>query len=259
MNVSRLFITRPVATTLLSCGLALAGLIAYFLLPVSAMPQVDFPAIVVIAQLPGASPQTVATSVTTPLERHLSAIAGVDQMTSQSTEGRAQIVLIFSLRRNIHGAESDVEAAIQAARQDMPASLRSNPRYFAYNPSEAPILILALTSNTLPIGQVYNVASTVIYQKLLQVPGVGEIDIGGSSLPAIRINLDPRQLFAYGIGLEDVRAAIAAANANSPKGALSVGGRRYQIYVNDAATRVRQYRKLIIAYRNGAAVRLGSF
>ncbi|EQD59678.1 Acriflavin resistance protein, partial [mine drainage metagenome] len=178
--------------------------------------------------------------------------------TSQSTEGRSQIVLIFSLRRNIHGAESDVEAAIQAARQDMPASLRSNPQYFAYNPSEAPILILALTSKTLPIGQVYNVASTIIYQKLLQVPGVGEIDIGGSSLPAIRIDLDPRQLFNYGIGLEDVRAAIAAANANSPKGALSFGGRRYQIYVNDAATRVRQYRKLIIAYRNGAAVRLGS-
>ena len=258
MNISRLFITRPVATTLLSCGLALSGLIAYFLLPVSAMPQVDFPAIVVMANLPGASPETVATSVTTPLERHLSAIAGVDQMTSQSTEGRSQIVLIFSLRRNINGAASDVEAAIQAARVDMPASLRSNPQYFAFNPSEAPILILALTSKTLPIGAVYNAASTIIYQKLLQVPGVGEVDIGGSSLPAIRINLDPRQLFNYGIGLEDVRAAIAAANANSPKGALSFDGRRYQIYVNDSATRVRQYRRLIIAYRKGAAVRLGS-
>ncbi len=258
MNVSRVFITRPVATTLLSCGLALAGLIAYFLLPVSAMPQVDFPAIVVSAQLPGASPETVATSVTTPLERRLSAIAGVEQMTSQSTEGRSQIVLIFSLSRNIHGAESDVEAAIQAARQDMPASLRSNPQYFAYNPSEAPILILALTSRTLPVGQVYNAASTIIYQRLLQVPGVGEIDIGGSSLPAIRIDLDPRQLFNYGIGLEDVRAAIAAANANSPKGALSIDGRRYQIYVNDSATTVQQYERLVIAYRKGAAVRLGS-
>ena len=258
MNISRLFITRPVATTLLSCGLALAGLIAYFLLPVSAMPQVDFPFIVVYASLPGASPQTVATSVTTPLERRLSAIAGVDEMTSRSTQGQSQIVLRFSLSRNIHGAESDVEAAIQAARQDLPASLKANPGYWAFNPSEAPILILALTSKTVPIGQVYNAASTVIQQKILQVPGVGNIDIGGSSLPAIRITLDPRQLFKYGIGLEDVRAAIAAANANSPKGAISTGSRRYQIYVNDTATTVRQYRSLVIAYRNGAAVRLGN-
>ena len=257
MNVSRLFITRPVATTLLSCGLALAGLVAYFLMPVAPMPQVDFPAIVVYATLPGASPETVATSVTTPLERRLSSIAGIDQMTSTSTEGNSQIVLIFSLKRNIHGAESDVEAAIQAAREDMPASLRSDPGYWAFNPSEAPILILALTSRTLPIGQVYDAASTIIQQKILQVPGVGNIDIGGSSLPAIRIDLNPRQLFNYGIGLEDVRAAIAAANADSPKGALSFDGRRYQIYVNDTATRLSQYRKLIIAYRNGAPVRLG--
>ena len=249
---------RPVATTLLSCGLALAGLIAYFLLPVSAMPQVDFPFIVVYANLPGASPDTVATSVTTPLERRLSAIAGVERMTSSSTEGNTRIVLQFSLSRDIHGAESDVEAAIQAARQDLPASLRSNPGYWAFNPAEAPILILALTSKTLPIGQVYNAASTVIQQKILQVPGVGNIDIGGSSLPAIRITLDPRQLFKYGIGLEDVRAAIAAANADSPKGAIGTGERRYQIYVNDTAATVAQYRSLIIAYRNGAAVRLGS-
>ena len=258
MNISRPFITRPVATTLLSCGLALAGLIAYFLMPVSKMPQVDFPAIVVLAQLPGASPNTVATSVTTPLERRLSSIAGIDQMTSQSTEGQSVIVLIFSLRRSIHGAESDVEAAIQAARQDMPASLRANPTYWAYNPSEAPILILALTSRTLPIGQVYNAASTIIKQKLLEVPGVGEVDIGGSSLPAIRININPRQLFHYGIGLEDVRAAIAARNADSPKGAIAFGGRRYQVYVNDTASKAAQYRNLIIAYRDGAAVRLGN-
>jgi multidrug efflux pump len=257
VNLSRLFITRPVAITLLSCGLALAGLVAYFLLPVAPMPQVDFPAIVVYANLPGASPETVATSLTTPLERRLSSIAGIDQMTSQSTEGRSQIVLIFSLSRDIHGAESDVEAAIQAARQDMPAALRSNPGYWAYNPSEAPILILALTSRTRPIGQVYDAASTIIQQKILQVPGVGNIDIGGSSLPAIRIDLNPRQLFQYGIGLEDVRAAIAASNANSPKGALSFNARRYQIYVNDTSSEVGQYRRLIIAYRNGAPVRLG--
>ena len=258
MNVSRLFITRPVATTLLSCGLALAGIVAYFLMPVAPMPQVDFPAIVVYANLPGASPETVATSVTTPLERRLSAIAGIDQMTSSSTEGQSRIVLIFSLSRNIHGAESDVEAAIQAARQDMPASLRSDPGYWAFNPSEAPILILALTSKTLPIGQVYDAASTIIQQKILQVPGVGNINIGGSSLPAIRIDLNPRQLFKYGIGLEDVRAAIAAANADSPKGALSFNGRRYQIYVNDTATKLSEYRRLIIAYRSGAPVRLGN-
>ncbi len=193
MNVSRFFITRPVATTLLSCGLALAGIVAYFLMPVAPMPQVDFPAIVVYASLPGASPETVATSVTTPLERRLSSIAGIDQMTSSSTEGQSRIVLIFSLSRNIHGAESDVEAAIQAARQDMPASLRSDPGYWAFNPSEAPILILALTSKTLPIGQVYDAASTIIQQKILQVPGVGNINIGGSSLPAIRIDLNPRR------------------------------------------------------------------
>ncbi len=258
MNISRPFITRPVATTLLSCGLALAGLIAYFLLPVSAMPQVDFPAIVVYAHLPGASPDTVATSVTTPLERRLSSIAGIEQMTSKSTEGTSHIVLIFNLSRNIHGAESDVEAAIQAARSDLPASLRANPGYWAYNPAGAPILILALTSRTVPIGQVYDAASTIMQQKILQVPGVGNIDIRGSSLPAIRIDINPRQLFKYGIGLEDVRAAIAAANADSPKGALSFDGRRYQVYVNDTATKAAQYRRLVIAYRNGAAVRLGS-
>jgi multidrug efflux pump len=257
MNVSKLFVTRPVATTLLSCGLALAGLAAYFLLPVSSMPEVDFPAIVVMAQLPGASPETVATAVTTPLERHLSAIAGVDEMTSQSSEGSSRVILLFDLDRDIHGAESDVQAAIEAARQDLPGSLRQNPTYHAFNPSDAPILILSLTSDTLPIGQLYDAASTVIQQKLLQIEGVGDVSLGGSSLPAIRIDLNPQALFNYGIGLEDVRAAIAAANANAPKGALDDPQHRYQIYVNDTATSPAQYRSLIIAYRNGAAVRLG--
>jgi multidrug efflux pump len=221
------------------------------------MPTVDFPAIVVMAQLPGASPETVATSVTTPLERHLSAIAGVDEMTSQSSEGSSRIILIFDLDRDIHGAESDVQAAIEAARQDLPGSLRQNPTYRAFNPSDAPILILALTSDTLPIGDLYDAASTVIQQKLLQIEGVGDVTIGGSSLPAIRIDLNPQALFNYGIGLEDVRAAIAAANANAPKGALDDPRHRYQIYVNDGATTPAQYRSLIVAYRNGAAVRLG--
>ncbi len=257
MSLSTPFIKRPVATTLLSCGLALVGIVAYFILPVASMPEVDFPAIVVQAQLPGASPDTVATSVTTPLERHLSGIAGVDEMTSQSGVGSARIVLIFDLNRDIHGAESDVQSAIEAARVDLPSSLRQNPTYRAWNPADAPILILALTSSTLTTGQVYDAASTIIQQKLLQIEGVGDVTIGGSSLPAIRIDLDPEALFKYGIGLEDVRAAIAAANADSPKGAVEASARRYQIYVNDTATTTQQYSSLIIAYRNGAAVRLG--
>ena len=257
MNISRPFVIRPVATTLLSCGLALAGLAAYFLLPVSSMPTVDYPAIVVMGALPGASPETVATSVTTPLERHLSAIAGVEEMTSDSSEGSSRVILLFSLDRDIHGAESDVQAAIEAARQDLPGSLRQNPTYHAFNPSDAPILILALTSDTLPIGQLYDAASTVIQQKLLQIEGVGDVSLGGSSLPAVRIDLNPQALFKYGIGLEDVRAAISAANANAPKGALDDPQRRYQIYVNDSATDPAQYSSLIVAYRNGAAVRLG--
>jgi multidrug efflux pump len=257
VNISRPFVMRPVATTLLSCGLALAGLFAYFLLPVADMPQVDMPAIVVMAQLPGASPETVSTAVTTPLERALSGIAGVDEMTSDSSEGNARIVLLFDLDRDIHGAESDVEAAIQAARQDLPSSLRQNPSYRAFNPADAPILIFALTSDTLSTGAVYDAASTIIQQRLLQIEGVGDVTIGGSSLPAVRVDLDPQALFKYGIGLEDVRAAIAAANANAPKGALNDTSRHYQIYVNDTATTPEQYRALVIAYRKGAAVRLG--
>ncbi len=257
MSVSTLFIKRPVATTLLSCGLALVGIVAYFLLPVASMPEVDFPAIVVQASLPGASPDTVSTSVTTPLERHLSAIAGVDEMTSSSSVGSARVVLVFDLSRDIHGAESDVQSAIEAARADLPTALRQNPTYRAFNPADAPILILALTSKTLTTGQIYDAASTVIQQKLLQLQGVGDVTLGGSSLPAVRIDLNPQALFKYGIGLEDVRAAISAANANSPKGAVDDSARRYQVYVNDTATTPEQYRSLIIAYRDGAPVRLG--
>ncbi|HEX4268195.1 MAG TPA: efflux RND transporter permease subunit [Steroidobacteraceae bacterium] len=257
MSISTPFIRRPVATTLLSCGLALVGIVAYFLLPVASMPEVDFPAIVVQASLPGASPDTVATSVTTPLERHLSAVAGVDEMTSSSSVGSARVVLVFDLSRDIHGAESDVQSAIEAARADLPTALRQNPTYRAFNPADAPVLILALTSNTLTTGQVYDAASTVIQQKLLQLEGVGDVSLGGSSLPAVRIDLNPQALFKYGIGLEDVRAAISAANANSPKGAVDDNARRYQVYVNDTATTPEQFRSLIIAYRDGAAVHLG--
>ena len=257
MNISRPFVTRPVATTLLSCGLLLAGIIAYFFLPVASLPEIDSPAIVVEAELPGASPENVATSVTTPLERHLSAIAGVEEMTSESSVGSSRIVLIFDLDRSIRGAASDVEAAIQAARQDMPASLRSNPSYETFNPADAAILLVALTSKTLPMGQIYDAASTIIQQRLSEIEGVGEVEVAGSSLPAVRIDLNPLALFKYGIGLEDIRAAISAANANAPKGAIDGRKRRYQIYVNDTSTTPEQYRSLIVAYRNGAPVHLG--
>jgi multidrug efflux pump len=256
VSIAAPFIRRPVATTLLTIGLALAGGLAFFLLPVSPMPNVDMPTIVVSASLPGASPETVATSVTTPLERHLGTIAGVTEMTSQSAVGSSRLTLQFELSRNIDGAARDVEAAIQAARIDLPSSLRSNPGYRKLNPSDAPVLILALTSATLTAGQIYDSASTILQQKLLQVDGIGDVTIGGSSLPAVRIELNPRALFRYGIGLEDVRAALSAANANSPKGAVDFGNNRYQIYVNDTATRAAQYQSLIVAYRNNAGVRL---
>jgi len=256
MSIAAPFIRRPVATTLLTIGLALAGGVAFFLLPVSPLPNVDLPTIVVTEALPGASPETVATSVTTPLERHLGTIAGVTEMTSQSAVGSSSVVLQFDLSRNIDGAARDVEAAIQAARIDLPSSLRSNPGYRKLNPSDAPVMILALTSDTLTAGQIYDSASTILQQKLLQVQGVGDVTIGGSSLPAVRVELNPRALFKYGIGLEDVRAALSAANANSPKGAIDFGQQRYQIYVNDTATRAAEYKSLVVAYRNNAAVRL---
>ncbi|MBV8735720.1 MAG: efflux RND transporter permease subunit [Alphaproteobacteria bacterium] len=256
MNPSASFIRRPVATTLLTIGMALAGLFAYFKLPVAPLPQVDFPTIVVSATMPGASPDTMATTVATPLERHLGIIADVTQMTSASTVGNSRIVLQFNLSRNIDGAARDVEAAINAARADLPTSLRQNPTYRKVNPADAPIAILSMTSDTLTRGQIYDAASTVMQQALSQIDGIGQVAISGSSLPAVRVELNPAALFKYGIGLEDVRAALASANAHSPKGALEDGGRRYQIYTNDQANRAADYKPLIIAYRNGAAVRL---
>jgi multidrug efflux pump len=217
---------------------------------------VDYPTISVQASQPGASPAVMATSVATPLERYLGTIANVTEMTSSSSLGSTRITLQFGLDRDINGAARDVQAAINAAHADLPASLRSNPTYRKVNPADAPIMILALTSTTLSQGQLYDAAATILQQKLSQVSGIGQVDLGGSSLPAVRVELEPRALFRYGIGLEDVRAAIAAANANSPKGAIEAGGRHYQIYTNDQARRADQYRGLVIAYRNGAAVRL---
>jgi multidrug efflux pump len=256
MSLSTPFIHRPVATTLLTFGVAMAGGIAFFLLPVSPLPQVDFPTVSVQAQLPGASPQVVATTVATPLERHLGQIANVTEMTSQSTVGSARITLQFGLDRDINGAARDVQAAINAAHADLPTSLRSNPTYRKVNPADAPILVLALTSNILQRGSMYDAASTVLAQKLSQIDGIGEVVVSGSALPAVRAELNPNALFKYGIGLEDVRAALASANAHSPKGSIDVEERRYQIYNNDQATKADQYRSLVVAYRNGAAVRL---
>ena len=256
MNLSAPFIARPVATTLLTIGLALAGLVAFFGLPVSPLPKIDFPTIQVTASLPGASPETVATSVTTPLERRLGAIAGVTEITSSSTVGNSRITLQFDLSRDIDGAARDVQAAISAARADMPADLRSNPQYRKINPADAPVMVIALTSNTLGQGRLFDAGSNILQQKLSQVSGVGQVQLGGSSLPAVRVELNPTALNKYGIGLESVRAALAAANANSPKGAIEVGERRFQIYSNDQATVAAEYRSLIIAWRNGAPVRL---
>ncbi|TDT99594.1 multidrug efflux pump [Azorhizobium sp. AG788] len=256
MNISAPFIRRSVATTLLTIGLGLSGLLAYFNLPVAPLPQVDIPTIQVSASMPGASPDTMASTVATPLERHLGQIADVSEITSNSTLGQTRITLQFGLSRDIDGAARDVQAAINAARADLPAALRSNPTYRKVNPADAPVMILSLTSDTLSRGQLYDSAATVLQQKLSQVKGVGQVTIGGSSLPAVRVEINPSALSQYGIGLEDVRAALAAANANSPKGAIESKGQRWQIYTNDQASKADAYRSLIIAYRNNAPVRI---
>jgi multidrug efflux pump len=241
---------------LLTAGLALAGLLAFFFLPVAPLPQVDFPTISVQASMPGASPETMATSVATPLERHLGQIADVTEMTSQSSLGNTRITLQFGLDRDIDGAARDVQAAIGAARVDLPVALKTNPTYRKVNPADAPIMILALTSDTLPKGQIYDAASTILAQKLSQIQGVGQVNVGGGSLPAVRVELNPHSLFKYGIGLETVRTSLAATNAHTPKGAVEDGKRQYQIYNNDQARKAQDYRDLVIAWRNGAPVRL---
>ncbi|HEY2178310.1 MAG TPA: efflux RND transporter permease subunit [Caulobacteraceae bacterium] len=256
MSFSAPFIRRPIATVLLTCGIALAGAAAFFLLPVSPLPQVDFPTISVSANLPGASPETMATSVATPLEKRLGLISDVTEMTSSSRTSQSRINLQFGLNRDIDGAARDVQAAINAARVDLPATLHSNPTYRKQNPADAPILILALTSATRTPGQIYDVASTILQQQISQVKGVGDVTIGGSSLPAVRVELNPLALSRYGIGLEDVRAAIASANANRPKGVVQDSKLRLQIYTNDTGLSAATYAPLVVAYRNGAAVRL---
>ena len=260
MNLSEPFVRRPIATVLLTLGIALAGIGAFFVLPVSPLPQVDFPTISVSASLPGASPDTMASSVATPLERRLGVISGVNEMTSSSRNGSTRISLQFDLNRKIDAAAREVQAAINAARADLPATLRSNPTYRKANPSDAPVIILALTSPTRSPGQIYESVSNLVQQKLAQVNGVGEVEIGGGSLPAVRVELLPYALNRYGVSTESIRAAIQANNPARPKGDIQVSGRRLQIYSQPAGASggrsAADYRDLVVAWRDGAAIRL---
>ena len=260
MNLSQPFVRRPIATVLLTLGIALAGIGAFFVLPVSPLPQVDYPTISVSASLPGASPDTMASSVATPLERRLGVISGVNEMTSNSGSGSARVSLQFDLNRKIDSAAREVQAAINASRADLPSTLRSNPTYRKANPSDAPVVILALTSKTRTPGQIYETVSNLVQQKLAQVAGVGDVEIGGGSLPAVRVDLNPYSLNKYGVSTEDVRAAIQATNANRPKGAIEGNGKRLQIYSQAANTNggrsAADYRGMVVSWRDGAAIRL---
>ncbi len=256
MNVSAPFIRRKVATTLLALAVLLAGAIAFRQLPVSPLPQVDFPTIVVQADLPGASPAVMAATVATPLERALGTIAGITQMTSASDLGSTRVVLQFELSKNINDAAREVQAALNAARPLLPSGLAGNPTYRKVNPADSPIMIIALTSRTLSRGQMYDAASTILAQKISQLPGIGQVNVGGSALPAVRVELDLPRLDSMGLGLEQVRQAIVAANVDAPKGAIDSGRRRWQIGANDQLDLPRQYRHITVAYRNGVAVAL---
>ncbi len=255
MNLSAPFISRPVGTTLLTLAVALVGIVAFALLPVSPLPQIDFPTIRVQASLPGASPETMAATVATPLERSLGRIAGITEMTSQSSMGSVGITLQFDLSRDIDGAARDVQAAISAARAVLP-SMPSNPTYRKVNPADAPIMIMALTSDFLTQGTLYDLASTVLSQKLSQVYGVGQVTVGGSSLPAVRVDIEPSLVNRQGVSLEDIRKALSRANANQPKGVLDNGREQWFVGADDQLMKARDFAPLIIRYRNGAAVRL---
>jgi multidrug efflux pump len=255
-SISSPFIARPVATTLITLGVALAGVLGFLLLPIAPLPQVDFPTISVSAGLPGASPDTMAATVATPLERALGNIAGVSEMTSRSSLGSTNVTLQFDLNRDINGAARDVQAAINAARTLLPTGMPSNPTYRKVNPAAAPIMIVALTSDTLTRGQMFDPASTVLAQRLSQVKGVGQVNIGGGALPAVRVELDPDKLAAKGIALDVVRSAITATNANRPKGSVEQSGHSWQIGANDQARTAAEYAPVLLSYVNGAPVRL---
>ncbi len=256
MSFSGIFIQRPVATSLLTLAIAIVGILAFLNLPVSSLPQVDFPTISVQAQLPGASAETMAATVATPLERALGRIAGLTEMTSSSSQGSTQITLQFDLNRDINGACRDVQAAINAAASFLPSGMPNRPTYRRDNPADSPILILSLTSESLSRGQMYDVASTTLVQKISQLPGIGLVQIGGAALPAVRVELNPNAMKQYGIGFEDVRNTITQTNVTRPKGVLESGNQRWQIQANDQARKAEDYLPLIVSYRNGAAVRI---
>ena len=258
MHLSAPFIRRPVATSLLSLALLLAGSVAYSVLPVASLPDVDFPVIGVGAGLPGASPETMASSVATPLERQFGRIAGVNQMTSSSSLGAASVTLQFDINRNIDAAARDVQAAINAARSQLPSYLPQNPSYRKANPADSPILILTLTSDVVPKPQIYDMADSILAQKISQIEGVGQVFVGGSSSPAVRVELNPMQLGANGIGLEAVRTALANANANRPKGGFQDANHRWQISDNDQIFKASDYAPIIAGYnrQTGAPVRI---
>ena len=256
MSLAAPFVRRPVATVLLTLGLVLAGVLGFNLLPVSPLPQVDFPTIQVSAQLPGASPETMAATVATPLERALGKIAGVTEITSSSSLGNSRVTLQFDLSRDIDGAAREVQAAINASRAELPSSLPRNPTYRKINPADAPIMIIALTSETFDRGQMYDIASTILGEKLAQVKGIGQVTVSGASLPAVRVEINPSAINKYGIGLDEVRATINANNANRPKGVIEEGDKQWQIYANDQSVKAADYAPLIVAFRNGAPVRL---
>src|ERR1700688_3901690 len=256
MTFSETFIRRPVTTTLLTIAIALAGAVAFRMLPVAPLPEVDFPTIQVSGSLPGASPETMASSVATPLERQFGRIAGLTELTSTSALGTTNIVLQFDLNRNIDAAARDVQAAINAARSQLPANLPSNPTYKKVNPADAPILILALTSNTLRRGLVYDAADSILAQKLSQIQGVGQVTVGGSALPGVRVELNPTQMSNLGIGLEDVRTVLAAANANRPKGELADDSQTWGLSTTDQLLKAEDYQPLIVRYGGGSATRL---
>jgi multidrug efflux pump len=256
MNISALFIHRPIGTTLLTIALALAGLIAYQFLPVAPLPQVEFPTIQVQAQLPGASPEIMASAVATPLERQFGRMAGLNEMTSTSYLGSTNISLQFDLSRNIDAAARDVQAAINAARGQLPANLPSNPFYRKTNPADSPVLILALTSEVVDRGRMYDIASSILQQKLSQMPGVGRVIVGGGALPAVRVEVNPTVLQSYGLSLEDVRAVLSSANANRPKGDIADNVRDWTLNTSDQLLKATDYQPVIISYKQGAAVRL---
>ncbi|EOH6069025.1 TPA: multidrug efflux RND transporter permease subunit MdtC [Klebsiella michiganensis] len=257
MKFFALFIYRPVATILLSLAITLCGILGFRLLPVAPLPQVDFPVIMISASLPGASPETMASSVATPLERSLGRIAGVNEMTSSSSLGSTRIILEFNFDRDINGAARDVQAAINAAQSLLPSGMPSRPTYRKANPSDAPIMILTLTSDTWSQGELYDFASTQLAQTIAQIDGVGDVDVGGSSLPAVRVDLNPQALFNQGVSLDAVRTAISNANVRRPQGALEDATHRWQVATNDELKTAAEYQPLIVHYNNGAAVRLG--